>query len=75
LNAIGIVLDEEWNIATEQLVALGSRMLAVSYLKGGMGDALSGFDVPRFGPFYSRLDRSDLASAARLISLEEVLAA
>lgn len=75
LNAIGIALDEEWNIATEQLVALGARMLAVSYLKGGMGDALSGLDVPRFGPFHSRLDRSDLDSAARFISLEDVLAA
>lgn len=75
LNAIGIALDEEWNIATEQLVALGARMLAVSYLKGGMGDALSGLDVPRFGPFHSRLDRSDLASAARFISLEDLLAA
>jgi DNA repair exonuclease SbcCD ATPase subunit len=75
LNTIGFALDEEWNIATEQLVAVGARMLAVSYLKGGMGDALSGLDVPRFGPFHSRLDRSDLASAARNISLKDLLAA
>ncbi len=75
LNAIGLALDEEWNAATKQLVAVGARILAVSYQKGGMGDILSGLDVPRFGPFHSRLDRSDLAVAARDISLADLLAA
>jgi len=75
LNAIGLALDEEWNTATEQLVAVGARILAVSYQKGGMGDALSRLDVPRFGPFHSSLARSDLASAAREISLADLLAA
>lgn len=75
LSAVGFALDEEWNAATEQLLAVGARILAVSYLKGGMGDALSGLEVPRFGPFHSRLERSDLAAAARNISLEELLAA
>ncbi|WP_411566029.1 hypothetical protein ACLIN3_01895 [Pseudomonas orientalis] len=75
LSAVGFALDEEWNAATEQLLAVGSRILAVSYLKGGMGDALSGLEVPRFGPFHSRLDRSDLAAVARHISLEDLLTA
>jgi len=75
LSAVGFALDEEWNAATEQLLAVGARILAVSYLKGGMGDALSGLEVPRFGPFHSRLERSDLAAVARNISLEELLAA
>lgn len=75
LSAVGFTLNEEWNAATEQLLAVGSRILAVSYLKGGMGDALSGLVVPRFGPFHSRLERSDLASVARNLSLEELLAA
>lgn len=75
LNAIALALDEEWNAATEQLVAVGTRILAVSYQKGGMGDALSRLDVPRFGPFHSSLARSDLASAAREISLADLLAA
>lgn len=75
LNAVGFALDEEWNAATKQLVEVGARILAVSYQKGGMGDALSGLDVPRFGPFHSRLDRSDLAAAARDISLEDLLTA
>lgn len=75
LNAIGFALDKEWNAATEQLLAVGSRILAVSYLKGGIGDALSGLEVPRFGPFHSRLERSDLAAAARNISLEQLLMA
>jgi phage shock protein A len=75
LNAIGLALDEEWNIATEQLVAVGARILAVSYQMGGMGDALSRLDVPRFGPFHSSLARSDLAFAAREISLADLLAA
>jgi DNA repair exonuclease SbcCD ATPase subunit len=75
LNAIGFALDEEWNAATKVLVALGARILAVSYEKGGMGDALSGLEVPRFGPFHSRLNRSDLATAARDISLKDLLAA
>ena len=75
LSAVGFALDEEWNAATEQLLAVGSRILAVSYLKGGMGDALSGLEVPRFGPFHSRLERADLAVIARSISLEELLAA
>ncbi|AQY63680.1 hypothetical protein [Pseudomonas veronii] len=75
LNAVGFALNEEWNAATEQLLAVGSRILAVSYLKGGMGDALSGLEVPRFGPFHSRLERSDLAALARDLSLEQLLAA
>lgn len=75
LNAIGFTLDEEWNAATEQLITIGARILAVSYQKGGMGDALSRLDVPRFGPFYSKLDRNDLSAAARGISLSDLLAA
>ena len=75
LNAIELTLDEEWNAATEQLIAVGALILAVSYQKGGMGDALSGLKVPRFGPFHSRLDRSELASAARNISLADLLTA
>lgn len=75
LNAVGFALNEEWNAATEQLLAVGSRILAVSYLKGGMGDALSGLEVPRFGPFHSRLERTDLAAVARNISLDDLLVA
>lgn len=75
LNAVGFTLNEEWNAATEQLLAVGSRILAVSYLKGGMGDTLSKFEVPRFGPFHSRLDRSDLAAVARNVSLADLIAA
>ncbi len=75
LNAIGFALDEEWNAATKQLVVVGAQILAVSYEKGGMGDALSGLEVPRFGPFYSRLDSSDLAAAARKISLTDLFTA
>ena len=74
LNAIGIALDEEWNAATKQLAAIGARLLAVSYQKGGMGDALSRLEVPRFGPLHSKLDHSDLAVAARDISLIDLLA-
>ena len=75
LSAVGFALDEEWNAVTEQLLAVGARLLAVSYQKGGMGDGLSGLEVPRFGPFHSRLERSDLAAVARNISLAELLAA
>lgn len=75
LNAVGFTLNEEWNAATEQLLAVGSRILAVSYLKGGMGDALSGLEIPRFGPFHSSLNRSDLSAAAREILLSDLLAA
>ena len=75
LSAVGFALDEEWNAATEQPLAVGARILAVSYQKGGMGDVLSRLDVPRFGPFHSRLDRSVLTAVGRHISLEELLAA
>lgn len=75
LNAIGFALDEEWNTATKQLVVVGARMLAVSYQMGGMGDALSGLEVPRFGPFQSRLNHSDLAAVARDIPLADLLSA
>ncbi len=75
LSALGFALGEEWNAVTERLMALGARILAVSYQRGGMGDGLSGLEVPRFGPFHSKLVRSDLATAARNISLEELLAA
>jgi len=75
LSAVGFALDEEWNAVTEQLLAVGARILSVSYQKGGMGDGLSGLEMPRFGPFHSRLERSDLAAVARDISLAELLAA
>lgn len=75
LNAIGLALDEEWNAATKQLAAVGAKLLAVSYQKGGMGDAMSGLKVPRFGPFHSTLDRSDLAAASREITLADLFAA
>ena len=74
LSAVGFELDEEWNAATDQLLAVGARILAVSYLKGGMGDALSGLEVPRFGPFHSKFEGSDLVAPARNISLAELLA-
>jgi len=75
LNAIGLPLEQEWNAAVKQLAAVGSRILAVSYQKGGMGDALSRLKVPRFGPGVSSLDRGDLAAAASGISLADLLAA
>lgn len=75
LNAIGLALDEEWNAVVKQLAVVGSRILAISYQKGGMGDALSRLDVPRFGPGVSRLDRQDLIAAAHVISLADLLAA
>lgn len=75
LSAVGFALDEEWNATTEQLLAVGARILAVSYQKGGIGDGFSVLEVPRFGPFHSRLERSDLAAVARNISLDDLLAA
>ncbi|CAI8916142.1 hypothetical protein EMIT048CA2_30027 [Pseudomonas chlororaphis] len=74
LNAIGLTLDEEWNAVTKQLVSVGARILAVDYQKGGMEDTLSQLEVPRFGPFHSRLNQSGLAELAREISLEDLLA-
>lgn len=75
LSAIALALDEEWNEAAKQLAAVGAKVLAVCYQQGGMGDALSGLEIPRFGPFHSRLDRSDLSAIAREISLADLLAA
>ncbi|MCF5349706.1 hypothetical protein GIW08_28530 [Pseudomonas simiae] len=75
LSAVGLTLDEEWNAVTDQLIAIGARMLAVSYLKGSSGYGFSKLDVPRFGPFHSDLSNSELAAAARDISLEDLLAA
>ena len=74
LSAIGFALDEEWNVATEQLLSVGARILAANYLKGGTGDALRGLEVPRFGPFHSRLDRSDLTAAASDVLFADLLA-
>ena len=75
LSAIALVLDEEWNEAVKQLAAVGAKVLAVCYQQGGMRDALSSLEVPRFGPCLSRLNRSDLTAAVRNISLEDLLAA
>lgn len=75
LSAVGFALDEEWNAVTERLLVVGARILAVSYQKGGMGDTLSQLEIPRFGPFQSRLCRDDLAAVARNISLEDLIAA
>ena len=73
LSAIALLLDEEWNEAAKQLADVGAKVLAVCYQQGGMGDALSGLEVPRFGPFHSRLNRSDLTALAREFSLEDLL--
>lgn len=73
LNAIALELDEEWNAVTKQLVTVGAKMLVVSYEKGGMGDAFSRLEVPRFGPFLSTLDRSELVKAAQKLSLSDFL--
>lgn len=75
LIAVALVLDEEWNEAARQLAIVGSKVLAVCYQQGGMGDALSSLEVPRFGPFLSRLNRSDLTAAAHTISLADLLGA
>lgn len=75
LSAIALALDEEWNEAAKQLAAVGAKVLAVCYQQGGMGDALSGLEVPRFGPFLSRLNRSDLTVVAREITLSSLLKA
>lgn len=75
LSAVGLTLDEEWNAVTDQLIAIGARIIAVSYQKGGSIYGFSKLDVPRFGPFLSDLSNSELAAAARDISLEDLLAA
>lgn len=75
LSAVGLTLDEEWNAATNHLVAIGARILAVDYQKGNSGYGFSNLDVPRFGPFHSDIRREELAAAARNITLEELLAA
>lgn len=75
LSAVGLTLDEEWNTVTNQLIAIGARILAVSYQKGSSGYGFSKLDIPRFGPFLSDLSNSELADAARDISLDDLLAA
>jgi hypothetical protein len=75
LSALGLTLDEEWNAVTDQLIAIGARIIAVSYQKGGSGHGFSKLDVPRFGPFLSDIRREELADAARNITLGELLAA
>lgn len=75
LSAVGLTLDEEWNAATNQLVAIGARILALDYQQGNSGYGFSNLDVPRFGPFHSDIRREELAAAARNITLEELLAA
>lgn len=73
LSAIALALDEEWNETVKQLAVVGSKVLAICYQQGGMGDALSRLEVPRFGPFLSSLNRSDLTAAARELSLADLL--
>lgn len=75
LSAVELTLEEQWNAASEHLVALGARILAVDYAKGNSGYGFSDLDVPRFGPFHSDLRRSDLVTAARTITAEDLLAA
>ena len=75
LNAVKLMLEEEWNAAAEHLVALGAQILAADYAKGNSGYGFSKLDVPQFGPFHSDLRHSDLVTAARSISAEDLLAA
>ena len=75
LSAVGLTLDEEWNAATNHLIAIGARILAVDYQQGNSGYGFSNLDIPRFGPFHSDIRREELAAAARNITFEELLAA
>lgn len=75
LSAVKLTLEEQWNSAAEHLVALGARILAADYARGYSGYGFSKLDVPQFGPFHSDLRHSDLVTAARSISAEDLLAA
>lgn len=73
LNSIKLTLEEEWNAVTMKLAAVGARIEAINNFKGGTGEAIPKFEVPRFGPLHSGLDRSNLKTAARDILLKDIL--
>lgn len=75
LDAIEFALREQWDAATENLAALGARLVAISHHKGGVGDSMNRIKVPRFGPSYTTLDLSDLTARAHALSLDDLLAA
>lgn len=72
LQAIEILLNEEWNKATNRLVAIGARIVSACRQKGVMNNGLSKLQIPRFGPFANTLDHSDLEHAGLNISFEDL---
>ena len=73
LQAVLLIQEEKWNTVTEKLAAVGAQITAINDFKGGMADPIPRLEVPRFGPFHSTLNSSSLNSAARHISLEDIL--
>ncbi|WP_122409365.1 hypothetical protein [Pseudomonas viridiflava] len=75
LDALEFSVREEWDLATEHLAALGGKLVAISYQKGGIGDSLTRLKVPRFGPTHTTLDLSDITVRAHTLSLDDLLSA
>ncbi|MEE4082198.1 hypothetical protein [Pseudomonas viridiflava] len=73
LDAVELGVCEEWDAATALLAALGEKLVAISYMKGGRGDSLTRLKVPRFGPSFTRLEFTDLTAGARVLSLGDLL--
>ncbi|MNO99122.1 hypothetical protein D3C76_908870 [compost metagenome] len=75
LAATEIALGDEWNHLAEQLVAVGARILAANYHRGGAGMVLARLSIPSFGPSFKELQRDDMLDHAKDITLADLIEA
>lgn len=73
LIATALALGDEWNRLANQLISLGSRILAVDHQRGNGSMVLSGLSIPLFGHSTRRLDRDGVLDSARGIALTDLI--
>lgn len=75
LAATALGLGEEWNRLADQLVVLGSKILAANEKRGVKSWALEGLSIPLFGPTTRKFKHDDLLDCAKGIGLADLIEA
>lgn len=75
LAAMALGLGEEWNRVANQLVALGSKILAANDNRGVRSWALGGLSIPLFGSTTRKLTHDDILDRAKGIGLADLIEA
>lgn len=75
LAATALGLSEEWNRVANQLVVLGSKILATNDKRGVRSWALEDLSIPLFGPTTRKLKHDDVLDCAKNFNLADLIEA